>query len=92
MITLKIVYLIFSYHSCYILTEYLCYDDGCHLARYANNPIRRDLTDWTKMISQLKIVVDKMHFSGHTDKWCREVCDPHKCRDLDKVLLNCINL
>ena len=70
--------------------EYLCYDDGCHLRRYATNPIRRDLTKWTKKISDLEIVIDKLHFAGHVDKWCRQVCDPYKHRDLDKVMGFCI--
>jgi len=29
-----------------------------------------------QMISQLEIVIDKLHMVGHTDKWCKEVCDP----------------
>ena len=47
--------------------------------------MRRDLTNWTKKISELEIVIDKMHFAGHIDAWCRDVCDPHKHRNLDKV-------
>ena len=65
--------------------EYICYDDGCHLRRYASNPVRQGLTEWTKVISQLEIVVDKMHMAGHVDNWCKEMCDPNKFRDLDKV-------
>jgi len=65
--------------------EYICYNDACHLWRYARNPVWRDLTECTKMISQLEIVIDKLHMVGHTDKWCKEVCDPHKFRDLDMV-------
>ena len=67
------------------ISEYLCYDDGCHLRRYATNPVRRDLTVWTKQIANLEIVIDKLHFAGHVDKWCQEVCDPCKHRELDKV-------
>ena len=38
-----------------------------------------------KEISELEIVIDKMHFAGHIDAWCRDICDPHKHRNLDKV-------
>ena len=39
----------------------------------------------TQAISQMSIVIDKMHMAGHVDAWCKENCDPHKFRDLDKV-------
>ena len=55
------------------------------MRRYASNPVRQGLTEWTKVISQVEIVVDKMHMAGHVDNWCKEMCDPHKFRDLDKV-------
>ena len=69
----------------HFLTGYICYDDGCHLSKYATNPCRRDLTPTTQAISQMSIVIDKMHMAGHVDAWCKENCDPHKFRDLDKV-------
>lgn len=67
------------------LTGYICYDDGCHLSKYATNPCRRDLTPITQAISQMSIVIDKMHMAGHVDAWCKENCDPRKFRDLDEV-------
>ena len=41
-------------------TEYICYDDGCHLRKYAQNPIRRDQTPTTQFLSRMEIVVDKI--------------------------------
>ena len=55
---------------------YICYDDGCHLRKFAQNPSRKDLTPTTKTIASTNIVVDKMHIRGHTDKWCLENCVP----------------
>ena len=52
-----------------MLAEYICYDDGCHLKKYAENLCRRDQTATTKILSELHIVVDKMHMAGHVDKW-----------------------
>ena len=31
----------------------ICYDDGCHLKKYAMNPSRRELTSTTKVLSEL---------------------------------------
>ena len=77
-------------HACHFLfpflhSEYICYDDGCHLAKYAANPCRQDLTQTTTILSKVSIVVDKMHMAGHVDLWCLKTCDPHLFKDLEKV-------
>ena len=64
-------------HSHEYFTDYLCYDDGCHLKKYACNEKRKYVTTTTKWMSEMKIVVDKLHFRGHVDKWCHENCNPH---------------
>ena len=66
-------------------SEYICYDDGCHLKKYAINPSRRDLTLTTQKIAEVSIIVDKMHMAGHVDAWCKQNCDPRNVRELDKV-------
>lgn len=65
-----------------IYPEFICYDDGCHLRKYAMNKCRCDLTQTTKILSKLDIVIDKMHMAGHVDSWCKEVCDPSLYPDL----------
>lgn len=65
--------------------EYICYDDGCHLRKYAANPCRRDLTLTTKALTEIAITVDKMHMAGHVDPWCRKTCDPKLFPDLNSV-------
>ena len=45
--------------------EFLCYDDGCHLRKYAYNECRRGLTTTTKKLASTEIVIDRMHFRGH---------------------------
>ena len=74
-----------SLHTCIKYIGFLVYDDGCHLRRYANNPVRKELTPATKKLASIEIVVDKMHMKGHTDEWCRRNCDPNKYTELDKV-------
>ena len=49
------------------------------------NTMRVGITDTTKRIAAVDIVVDKMHFKGHTDAWCHQNCNPYKLKDLDKV-------
>ena len=46
---------------------------------------RKDSTVTAQKISHMNIVVDKMHMAGHVDSWCKEHCDPRKCKELDEV-------
>ena len=65
---------------------FVCYDDGCHLKKFATHRDRRKLTPTaTRLSSNITIVVDKMHFRGHTDKWCQENCNPFKHDGLHDV-------
>ena len=65
------------------LAEYICYDDGCHLRKYARNTFRREQieTPTAKKLASVEIVIDKMHMSGHVDQWCRKNCDPRLFQD-----------
>jgi hypothetical protein len=66
--------------------DFLVYDDGCHLLKFATNPMRSGLTTTTQKIAQMTIVVDKMHFRGHVDPWCKAHCNPNDFSELDKVI------
>ena len=68
-------------------TEYICYDDGCHLRKFSRNASRRDLTKTAQKLASVEIVTDKLHMEGHVDKWCLTNCDPHLFNDLDNVSL-----
>lgn len=59
----------------YVLPDsgYICYDDGCHLRKFARNPTRKDVTPIAKQLASLEILVDKMHMAGHVDKWCKKI-------------------
>ena len=70
---------------CAFLIEYIIYDDACHLKKYACNPIRTSETDTTKHIAHCHIVVDRFHFPGHVDVWCKEHCNPNKLEELNQV-------
>ena len=49
------------------------------------NECRRGLTTTTKRLASTEIVIDRMHFRGHIDVWCKETCDPSKFKELDNV-------
>lgn len=66
---------------CTFLKDYICYDDGCHLRKFATNPVRQ-VGIMRKQIAEKDIVVDKMHMLMHG---AREHCDPKKKPDLDNV-------
>ena len=80
------MYIVQATHDLYITLnlEILCYD-GCHLRKYATNANRSQLTETTKQLANLNIVIDKLHFSGHVDRWCQEHCNPHNISDLENV-------
>ena len=66
-------------------TGFVCYDDGCHLKRYASHHTRKELTRTAGRLSTMNIVVDKLHFRGHVDKWCQQHCNPHTFEELNDV-------
>ena len=72
---------------CYVL-GYICYDDGCHLKKYAENQSQHDLMPTTKVLCKLSIIIDKMHMDGHIDAWCKKYCDPNGFPELSKVQHN----
>ena len=65
--------------------EHICYDDACHLRKFARNNSRKELTDATKKLASLEIVVDRFHMVGHVDPWCHANCDASKIQSLDNV-------
>ena len=67
------------------IQETICYDDACHLKKYAINPARSSLTNTARRLAEMNYVVDRMHFKGHIDQWCRENCDPDKLEGMEKV-------
>ena len=67
---------------------YICYDDSCHLKKYAMNPCRKELTFITKILSEMNITIDKMHIAGHVDVWWKRSCDPALYPELEKVSIN----
>jgi hypothetical protein len=72
------IFLIWLWHTLILFPKLLAYDDGCHLKKFVMNPIRKSKTLASKLLSDLTIVVDKMHFKNHTDKWCRLNVNPNK--------------
>ena len=65
--------------------DYICYDDGCHLRKFARHSSKQDVTPTAQKLASVEIVIDKMHMAGHVDKCCLENCDPHLFSDLDRV-------
>ena len=55
--------------------------------KYACNQKRSELTLTASRISKMKFVIDRMHFKGHIDPWCKEHCDPNRVIEMDKVVV-----
>lgn len=75
----------YTLNSFFFLQGTVCYDDACHLKKFASNPARSSLTTVASQLASVDYAVDRMHFKGHIDPWCREHCDPHKLQTLQKV-------
>ena len=60
--------------------------------RFATNPQRNKLTNMATIISNLNIVVDKMHFAGHIDTWCHANCNPHSFEELKEVIKHIVQV
>ena len=73
----------------YYLLDVLCYDDACHLKRYAQNPVRKDARYIARKMATMDMVCDRFHFVNHTDKWYKKNCTPYKTANLE-VNNNCV--
>ena len=80
-----VAYFVCTHHEYGLIAGYVCYDDGCHSKKYAMNPVRHNHTATATRIASTKIVIDKLHFKGYTDAWCKKNCDPNKCEGLNEV-------
>ena len=67
------------------IVEFIVYDDGCHLRRFAQHSSRSNVTPTAQKLSQIEVVVDKLHMEGHVDKWCKDNCDPRHFEALKNV-------
>ena len=74
-----------SINNYYFWQSIFCYDDGCHLRRYARNDCRKEISTVTQQLADIEIVVDKLHMRGHTDEWCQRNCDPNLFAELNDV-------
>lgn len=60
----------------------ICYDDACHLKKFAHNPVRSTQTALAARITGMQILCDRFHFKNHVDGWCRRHCNPPTSADL----------
>ena len=55
-----------------IITEFIYYDDACHLKKYAQNSVCRNITWAAQKMAEMEMIVDCFHFKNHVDRWCKE--------------------
>ena len=72
-----VCHLFLNWNTYFSNQSLFCYDDECHLQRYATNLCRRNLSI---QLANTEIVVDKLHMAGHTDTWCRNTVTPNLSR------------
>lgn len=69
------VFLTWLWYTIATFPKLFAYDDACHLKRLVNS---RQKTAAGKFLASLTMVVDKMNFKNHVDKWCKQNVNPHK--------------
>ena len=55
------------------------------------NPVRKEVTALSKGLGKMDMVVDKLHFRNHVDRWCKANCNPHNRSELHGVSL-CVSV
>ena len=75
---LAFVCMLFLQSSYTMMTAVTC-------AKFAQQSITKNVTPTAQKLSEVEIVIDKLHMEGHTDEWCKANCDPHLFKALDKV-------
>ena len=73
----------------YLILETICYDDACHLKRFACNPVRSSMSKTAEKLAVMEIVCDRFHFKNHTDAWCKRNCNPNTCSA--NLQVNCLS-
>lgn len=63
----------------------MIYDDACHLKKFAMNKSRSKQTETAGRIASMAMVVDRFHFPGHVDAWCKKNCNPDDFDELEGV-------
>lgn len=53
--------------------------------KYSINPSQATATTTTERITNVKIVIDRFHFTNHVDKWCRTNCNLDTFEELKEV-------
>ena len=64
------------------ITEFICYDDACHLKKYAQNSVRRNITGIAQKMAEMEMIIDRFHFKSHVDRWSKEHCNPYSSNGL----------
>ena len=63
---------------------FICYDDA-YLKKLARHPAGVTLTERSKQLASVEMVVDRMHMKGHVHRWCKEHCDAATIPELSEV-------
>jgi len=70
------------YNNCFPCLGIICYDDACHLKKFAHNPVHSTQTAVASRIAEMEILCDRFHFKNHIDVWCHQHCNPHTSENL----------
>eukprot|EP00732_Lithocolla_globosa_P000469 Lithocolla_globosa_v1_NODE_140_length_5790_cov_49.678989.p3 type:complete len:295 gc:universal NODE_140_length_5790_cov_49.678989:4262-5146(+) len=78
--TQMLLFLMVLFQTIGEVPPFFAYDDGCHLFRFIQN--RKHLHDIILQLSKTTMMIDRMHYPNHTDKWCKENMNPYKLEEI----------
>jgi hypothetical protein len=67
------------------LPEFFIYDRGCQLAKFILNQDLANKSNRGKVLASKRFYVDKLHFKGHTDAYCKLNHNPYVIKELDNI-------
>lgn len=69
------------------LPDIFIYDDACHLKKFISLPKKdfKSKSVRSKILLNKKHVIDRFHFNGHKDAWCKLNCNPNDVPELKDI-------
>ena len=64
---------VFDADFVFFITEFISYDDACHLKKYAQNSVRRNITRTAQKMAEMEMIVDRFHVKNHVDRGARSI-------------------
>ena len=77
-------------------TEFICYDDACHLKKYAQGSGCRNVTLTTQKMAKMEMIIDRFYFKNPVDLCCKDHCNTYNTDGLKvsaiTLVISCLSI